>query len=267
MTKVFDAYAEYYDLLYKDKDYAGESQYVRNLLAQYGVTGGSILELGCGTGQHAQHFARMGYDVHGVDVSPEMIQQANARKPSELTDKLVFEVGDVRTIGIGKKFDVVISLFHVASYQTTNDDLRAMFQTAAAHLKPGGIFLFDCWYGPAVLTDRPVVRVKRLQGSGFDVLRIAEPVMHPNENVVDVNYTVQVTTHANSQIENIHETHRMRYLFKPELEVLLSAVGLNMLIAQEWMSGSGLSMDTWQATFLSQLQEVAKVGEEGKVLP
>lgn len=262
MTKVFDAYAAYYDLLYKDKDYAGESEFVRNLLTQHGVTSGSILELGCGTGQHAQHFARMDYAVHGVDISHGMVQLANARKPSELINKLVFEVGDVRSIRIGRQFDAVISLFHVASYQITNDDLAAMFETAAAHLKPGGAFLFDCWYGPAVLTDRPAVRVKRMQGDGFDVLRIAEPVMHPNENVVDVNYTVQITKHAGNYVENIHETHQMRYLFKPELEVMLSSVGLKMQRAQEWMSGKNLNSDTWQATFLSQRQEVITVRNE-----
>lgn len=251
MTKVFDAYAAYYDLLYRDKDYAGEAEYVRNMLAQHGVTSGSILELGCGTGKHAEHFAQMGYTVHGVDISPSMVELAKTRKSSDLTGKLSFEVGDVRTVRLGQQFDAVISLFHVASYQTTNEDLAAMFQTAATHLKPGGVFLFDFWYGPAVLTDRPAVRVKRMQGDGFDVLRIAEPVMHPNENVVDVHYTVHVTNHADSRLDQIDETHRMRYLFGPELRFMLLAAGLRVLDEQEWMSGKGLDYGTWLATFVS----------------
>lgn len=251
MTKVFDAYAAYYDLLYKDKEYAGEAEFVRSLLAQNGINSGSILELGCGTGKHAEHFARMGYTVHGVDISPAMVDMAHERKPAELADKLGFELGDVRTVRVGRQFDAVVSLFHVASYQATNDDLAAMFQTAAEHLKPGGVFLFDCWYGPAVLTDRPAVRVKRMQGNGIDVLRIAEPLMHPNENVVDVHYTVHVTSHADSRVKQLDETHRMRYLFAPELRYMLSEAGLRVLDEQEWMSGKGLDYGTWLATFVS----------------
>lgn len=254
MTQVFDSYAVYYDLFYKDKDYAVESEYVRNLMAQHGVSKkGDILELGCGTGQHAQHFARMDYNVHGVDISPRMIELANARRPVDLANKLIFEVNDVRTARIDRKFDAVISLFHVASYQTGNEDLDAMFKTAAAHLKPGGVFLFDCWYGPTVLTDRPAVRVKRMQGDGFDVLRIAEPIMHPSENVVDVNYTVQITNHADNKTESIHEVHRMRYLFEPELLLMLEAAGLRGSSAEEWLTGRCLGFNTWEAVFLSHL--------------
>ena len=51
--------------------------------------------------------------------------------------------------------------------------------TAAKHLKPNGVFIFDFWYGPGVLTDPPVVRLKRLENEEIEVLRIAEPVMHP----------------------------------------------------------------------------------------
>jgi len=170
MSQVFDAYAAYYDLLYQDKDYQTEADFVHALLAKHGVpAGGQILELGCGTGKHAECFARMGYTLHGVDMSPAMVDVANARKPADVAAKLEFAVGDVRDVWVAKQFDAVISLFHVASYQTTNADLLAMFKTAATHLKPGGVFLFDCWYGPAVLSDRPVMRVKRMQNDAVEV--------------------------------------------------------------------------------------------------
>ena len=68
---------------------------------------------------------------------------------------LTFTTGDIRDIRLNQRFDVVIALFHVISYQTTNDDVTAAFQTARQHLNPGGIFIFDVWYGPAVLTERP----------------------------------------------------------------------------------------------------------------
>ena len=185
MNMVFDAYAAYYDLLYQDKNYQKEAQYICGLLDDNGIRSGEILELGSGTGKHAEEFAKMGFCVHGIDLSQKMIQEANHRNNNQ-KDKLFFEVGDVRDFKAGKKFDAVISLFHVISYQIKNEDIQKMFKTAAKHLKQNGVFIFDFWYGPGVLTDPPAVRKKRLENKDIEVLRIAEPVMYPNENIVDV---------------------------------------------------------------------------------
>ena len=163
MNKVFDAYAAYYDLLYQDKNYHKEAKYILRLLEDNGISSGKILELGSGTGKHAEEFAKMGFSVHGIDLSPEMVQEANHRNNNNLEGQLYFEVGDVRNFEAGKKFDAVISLFHVISYQIKNEDILEMFRIAAKHLKTNGIFIFDFWYGPGVLTDPPEVRQKRLE--------------------------------------------------------------------------------------------------------
>ena len=246
MSQVFDAYAAYYDLLYRDKNYADEAGYVQSLLSRHGVSGGRLLELGCGTGKHAEQLARLGYCVNGIDRSPAMVDLARRRIPAELRDELEFAVGDVRTARLNTHFDAIISLFHVVSYQSTNSDLTALFATASAHLKPGGLFVFDFWYGPGVLTERPALRVKRLEDQDLKILRIAEPALHPNENLVDVQYTVFVTRPASGERFELQETHRMRYLFLPELQLMLQAAGLQMLSAERWLSGE-LDFSSWQA--------------------
>jgi predicted TPR repeat methyltransferase len=77
-----DAYGRYYDLLYRDKDYAAESEYVASHIRKHVPRAKRILELGCGTGGHAVLLAAMGFDVHGVDLSEAMLGRANARKAS-----------------------------------------------------------------------------------------------------------------------------------------------------------------------------------------
>ena len=67
-----------------------------------------------------------------------------------------------------------------------------MFETAFTHLVRSGLFIFDFWYGPAVLAQRPEVRVKHLEDEIIEVTRTADPTLHLNENVVDVNYSVVV---------------------------------------------------------------------------
>ena len=136
MNKVFDAYAAYYDLLYQDKNYHKEAKYILRLLEDNGISSGKILELGSGTGKHAEEFAKMGFCVHGIDLSPEMVQEANHRNNNNLEGQLYFEVGDVRNFEAGKKFDAVISLFHVISYQLKNEDILAMFNTRHSRKTP-----------------------------------------------------------------------------------------------------------------------------------
>lgn len=247
MSKVFDTYARYYDLLYRDKDYAGESEYVAAHIRKNSPKAKRILELGCGTGAHAEHLAHMGYTVHGVDMSEAMLSRAEARKsvmPPEVAARLSFSLGDVRTVRTGEKFDAVISLFHVISYQTTNADLRAAFDTAEAHLQSAGLFLFDFWYGPAVLTQLPEVRVKRLEDEQVQVTRIAEPELLVNENVVEVNYTVFIEDKATKAIHQLFEKHRLRHLYLPELEWCRGS-SWKELLSQEWLSNRPLSADSW----------------------
>ena len=221
---IFGLYAQYYDLLYRDKNYAGEAAYVAELIRDYTPYAKTILELGCGTGiHHAAHFAAMGFDLMGVDMSRPMLDQARARKASltnSMSARLSFEQANVGTFRAGKTFDVVLSLFHVFSYQISNRELRAAFETAASHLSPGGLLIFDYWYGPAVLTQRPDVRVKRLENDTLTVVRVAEPEMNPSENRVTVNYWVHIVSKMDECSESTSERHDMRYLFIPEIEAL-----------------------------------------------
>jgi SAM-dependent methyltransferase len=253
---VFGAYSRYYNLLYKDKDYAGEAEYVRSLIDKHCPQARTVLDLGCGTGRHDLLLTQMGYQVTGVDQSEEMLNIAKShhstkhQAPSAKNQEITFQQGDIRTVRLGTTFDVVISLFHVMSYQTTNEDLTAAFATVRAHLKPGGLFIFDCWYGPAVLTERPAVRVKRLEDEVITVTRLAEPVMHANENLVEVNYQIFERDKSSGEVTELKESHLMRYLFKPELELFLKEAGLSLVTSAEWMTGKEAGFTTWGVCFL-----------------
>jgi SAM-dependent methyltransferase len=252
---VFAGYSRYYDLLYRDKDYSAEALYISQLIKSRAPDAVSIMEIGCGTGAHAAELAELGYTVDGVDMSAGMLEAAGARARDlrpDLQSKLSFTQGDARSVRLEKKFDVVISLFHVMSYQTSNADLAAAFQTAKEHLKAGGLFVFDCWYGPAVLRQWPATTKKHLSDDDTIVDRIAEPVIHANTNVVDVNYTVTVTDRATGTVEELRETHHMRYLFSPEIEAALDAAGMELLDSRAWMSDERPGFDSWGACFVGR---------------
>jgi len=249
---VFADYARYYDLLYRDKDYAAEADYVAGLIKKYHPAAESILELGSGTGIHASLLAKKGFAVHGIERSQKMLSQAQtlAEKPATWQERASFSLGDIRKIRLDKRFDVVMALFHVISYQTTNKDVTETFQTARRHLKTGGIFLFDVWYGPAVLTDRPAVRIKRMADDQTEVTRLAEPVLYPNENRVDVHYQMLVKTLSSQVVSELKETHALRYFFKPEIERIAAQAEFHCLHEEEWLSGRGIGCDTWGVCFV-----------------
>jgi len=250
---VFGEYSRYYDLLYRDKDYKAEADFVAGLILRYMPHASTILDLGCGTGIHASFLVQNGYTVCGLDFSEEMLKSAQERRSSlsrELASRLEFLHGDVRTIRLNRQFDVVISLFHVMSYQTTNEDLLAAFKTVREHLRPAGIFIFDCWYAPAVLTEKPSVRIKRLEDDEVFLTRIAEPKIHPNENTVNVYYQTFIRNKKNARTQELQEMHCMRYLFKPEIQFLCSLHNLEVVDHGEWKSWREPGFDTWSVCFV-----------------
>lgn len=248
---VFKDYSRYYDLLYRDKDYAAEADYISKLLKSLNPNGRTVLELGCGTGRHARLLLKRGFELHGIDRSADMVKIAQSEEAAD-EDGISFQVGDIQTIRIERCFDFVISLFHVMSYQTSNDHFQAALSTAYAHLRPTGYFIFDAWFGPGVLTDPPVVRIKRISEGHRSLLRIAEPTVFPNENVVQVDYTIFMNDGHQNDFSTLQESHRMRYLFVPEVELMLSRVGFRLLRSTAWMKECAPDLSTWNVVFIAQ---------------
>jgi SAM-dependent methyltransferase len=244
---VFNSYSRYYNLLYSDKDYRSEAGYIHNLIQTYNPDTKTVLELGCGTGIHAQFLSHAGYKVHGIDISQTMIELALLKA----NENISFELGDVRTYQNNRKYDVIISLFHVASYQTTNEDFKQYLQTAARHLEKGGMFIFDFWYGPAVLTDRPVQRKKVMEDSETKVTRFSNPEMFANENLCKVHFDVMVLDKLSKQTYEIKETHPMRYFFLPELDYMLSNSGFQIQKAFKWMSNEIPGFNSWNVVIIA----------------
>lgn len=235
----FNAFSRYYDLLYRDKDYAAEVEYIDRLLQRHGASGAELLEFGSGTGKHGRLLAQRGYRVTGIERSADMVAQAKQ------VDGFQCQVGDIATVQLGCTFDAVLSLFHVISYQISNEAVLAVFARAAEHLVPGGLFIFDVWYSPAVYEQRPSVRVKQLQGDGTRITRIAEPQIYPNENRVDVNYQIFAEEEASSRVEKLSESHPMRHFSLPELDLFAQISGFERVGAEEFLTGNTPSEETW----------------------
>lgn len=249
--EVFQDYAYYYNAFYQDKDYKSEAEQVDFLLKKYGKNIKNIMNYGCGTGRHDMELLRLGYQCSGIDMSPLMIDIARKNAESEKL-KINFEVADIRNYEPKDKYDAVISLFHVMSYQNGNKDVLAAFQNARKALNKGGIFLFDVWYGPGVLSDKPVVRVKEIEDKENRLVRIARPVMHDKKNVVDVCYEVLVIQKQTGETRTINEVHNMRYFFRPEIEYLLCEAGFELIDNLDCNTLDETDFDSWTSYFVAK---------------
>lgn len=250
---VFNAYSEYYDLLYNSKNYGEETAYVDALIKKYSQNSRTILELGCGTGLHASLLAEKGFEVHGIDRSKTMLEKAAARKQcseGRIAEKLSFDEADIRSYRVDRKFDVAISLFHVMSYMQTELDLEQAFLTAKNALVKNGLFIFDCWHGPGVLKDPPISRTKHFTNEHVEITRISTPVHDVKKNTVDVNFDISIRRKETKQTTKLQELHTMRYLFTDEIKELLHKTGLELITAEEWLTGKTLSENTWNACYV-----------------
>lgn len=227
MKEVFGAsYVEAYDLLYQDKDYAVECDLIECLFQTYG--GGdirSVLDLGCGTGNHSIPLAERGYEVVGVDRSESMVTKARRKLAKRITNgRLSVQQGDIRNIHFRRHFDAVLMMFAVLGYQLEDADVLSALGNARAHLRAGGLLLFDVWYGPAVLHQRPSQRIKIIPTANEKVLRVASGDLDTERHVCTVHFHVW-RFQGERLVGETEEIHPVRYFFPLELDFLLQNSG------------------------------------------
>jgi SAM-dependent methyltransferase len=225
LTVFGEDYADAYDALYADKDYAAECDLIERVLRAHADGDVKrVLDLGCGTGGHAVPLAERGYAVVGVDRSVEMLRRARQRGTSAR-----FQEGDITSVNLGETFDAALIMFAVLGYLTDNISLQAALRSARAHLTRGGLLFADVWYGPAVLAQRPSERVKVIQTSGGgQVIRVASGQLDSRRDVCIVDYHLWRLEDGKLTAE-VREEHRLRYFFEPELQTFLSDTGFELL--------------------------------------
>ena len=243
---VFQEYAHYYDLLYQDKDYQSESDYVISLIEKYHPESENVLEFGSGSGIHGRILASRGFKVIGIERSQDMIDLGLSSTSFKNQNSIFACIqGDCTETYLGDDFDAVICLFHVLSYQTTNKALLGLIRNAHRQLKQGGIFIFDYWYAPAVWNIGPNLRVKRVRNEDLAITRIAEPECIKKQNIVKVHYQTFVEDLKNKNITENKETHVMRAFDKDEVIAFCKETGFDLLGSEEWMKGKQPSNKTW----------------------
>ncbi len=212
-------YAGAYDALYATKDYARECDLIERIFAAHGDGAiASVLDLGCGTGNHAMPLAARGYTITAVDRSPDMLAIARAKDAAAAVRWLA---GDVRTVDAGAHCDAALMMFAVLGYQQSNAGVRAAFANVRRHLRPGALFVFDAWHGPGVIADPPGAGSRIIQTPAGAITRNVTSVLDVRRHLCAVTYTLARPGDA----AVTRETHTVRFFFPMEIEMYLDAAG------------------------------------------
>jgi SAM-dependent methyltransferase len=126
----------------------------------------------------------------------------------------------------GRQFDAVLLMFAVLSYQLDNAGVTAALRTARRHLRSGGLLLFDVWYGPAVLFQRPSERVKTIPTLTGKISRASSSELDTSRHVCTVRFHIWKFDAERLSSETVEE-HTVRYFFPLELNLFLESTGFN----------------------------------------
>ena len=138
----YTSFAEVYDTFMDNIPYDEWEKYLVSLLKEYGVDGGLVLELGCGTGNMTRRLAGDGYDMIAVDNSAEMLMTARNKGAGE-AEKILYLLQDMRSFELYGTVRAVVSICDSMNYITEPEDLKQVFKLVNNYLDPGGIFIFD----------------------------------------------------------------------------------------------------------------------------
>ena len=163
-----------------------------------------------------------------MDRSPWMLDEARRKLDREPGLAVSVQQGDLRVADLHQQFDAVVMMFAVLGYQEEDADVIAALNTVRRHLDSGGLFIFDCWFGPAVIHHRPDARVKSVPVAGGHIRRSTESTLDIDRHLCTVRFHVERLT-GEAMVSTTDEEHRVRYFFGDELERFLTSAGFTLL--------------------------------------
>jgi SAM-dependent methyltransferase len=218
MKLAYTSLAKYYDLIFSRKDYPQEVEFIRSLVKSHCPNAQSILDVGCGTGEHLNLLKDEFETLWGVDLNQEIINEAQKK-----SDKINYQLGGMKDFRIDTKFDVITCLYSVFNYNLTPEDAVLTLKNFKAHLNPGGVLIFAL-YTPHN-TDK-VISLHMGNNDEVEVAKINQYIFDPSTSFETTDFLVLLKTSAGVDFK-VEKNHKFRIYNTEEFSALCQRSGLN----------------------------------------
>ena len=227
----YTGFARVYDLFMDNVPYDEWAVYIDSLLKENGIKPGPntdvplICELGCGTGNITRRLRDRGYDMIGIDVSPQMLQEAKEREKSG-DESILYLCQDMREFELFGTVAAVVSVCDSLNYLTGDGELLDVFRLVNNYLDPEGLFVFDLrtpYYYANVLGESTICE-NRDEGSF-----IWENFYDPESRINEFDMTVYMREGKDNRYTRFEETHYQRSYTLNEVKAALKAAGLEII--------------------------------------
>ena len=228
--RMYKQLADYYDEIYRFKNYQKEAEKIETLIQQHRKSPGNhLLDVACGTGNHIAYLKQR-YRVEGLDYSPEMLRIARKKHPD-----VVFHRGDMTSFKLNNRFDIITCLFSAIGHVKTKTRMRRAVRNMASHLQPGGLMILEPWITPANFregligwnfVDKPNLKIARI-----NISKVRGPI-----SAFEYHYLIGTTGKVEYVVDKVSEglwTH------EEHLDAFRDA-GLNVSFDSEGLMGRGL---------------------------
>ena len=228
---MYTASAEYYDLIYSTfKDYPVETGEIAALLRRARPDCRTVLDVACGTGEHARLLAAQGFLVDGIDLSPPFVEIAGRKHPAGR-----FAVADMSDFDLGRRYDAVLCLFSSIGYVRTIDRVASAFRCFRRHLTGRGVLIVEPWLPPGAI-DPSLLGHHRGESGGVAVDRTSRIEVDGRTSRLIFDY--EITDAAGTR--HAREVHELGLFTNDELVDAFLQAGFNPEHDPHGLIGRGL---------------------------
>jgi SAM-dependent methyltransferase len=227
------ASARAYDALYsRIKDYGTEAGQLADLIRGRSPKARTLLDVGCGTGNHLAHLSEE-FEVEGVEPDAAMAAVARKRLPGTRVTE-----ADVRTLGLGRRFDAVTCMYSVVGYLLTTDDLELALAAMARHLETAGVLVVEPWFDVErwLELEEGQVGINLVEPDGELLVRMVRCWSEGTLSHMEMHYLHG----APDGIEHVVEHHQLRLYSDQEHRAAFERAGLTVERLEPGPSGRGL---------------------------
>ncbi len=253
----YENFAEVYDELMDDVPYGQWAEFIHHKIKEYHIENNLTLELGCGTGKMMEKMAEKGYDMIGVDSSPEMLEIA--REGSEaLPWSFLYLLQDMTEFELYGTVGTILSVCDSLNYILTEEELGRVFALVNNYLDPEGIFIFDF---NTEHKYRDVIGNTVIAEDREDVSFIWYNDYEEEEhcNVIDLSIFVR---QADGMYQKYEEEHVQRGYRLEEIQKLIEGSGLIFLAAYDGYTDKPATEDSERIVVIAREHGKKKVSCE-----